>query len=196
MTRVSQPTIPAEFQELSDEELVRRYASKGEDFAFTCLFYRYSHLVYGVCLKYLNDVSTAKDAMQQIFIKLLEELKKHDIAKFKPWLYQVAKNHCFMQMRKSKPEFSSEDIAEMNMEFEDEWHHKVEEERLLDELDRAVKDLSMDQRKCIEFFYLQKMSYAEVSRQTGYDLNKVKSAIQNGKRNIKNRLEALLKIKA
>lgn len=196
MTKVSQPTIPAEYKELSDEELVRRYASKGEHFAFSCLFYRYSHLVYGICLKYLNDVSSAKDAMQQVFIKLLEDLKKHDIDRFKPWLYQVSKNHCLMQLRKKSPEVSSENIGDLSMEFEEEWHHKIEEDKLLDELDRAVKELSMDQRKCIEFFYLQKMSYAEVSRQTGYDLNKVKSAIQNGKRNIKNRLEALVKVKA
>ena len=53
----------------------------------------------------------------------------------------------------------------------------------------AVSRLSEEQKACIEMFYLENKSYAEIVRLTGYDLNYVKSYIQNGKRNLKKMLE-------
>lgn len=181
-----------DYRKLSDEELVHRYASRGEELAFAALFQRYSHLVYGVCLKYLKAVEPAKDATQQIFIKLLDDLKRHSIEYFKAWLYQVAKNHCLMQLRKNDPVIDKE-LQEEIVEFEDEWHQKVKEEKFLNQLEAAVQDLNRKQRVCIRHFYLDGMSYAEVARQTTYDIKEVKSAIQNGKRNLKIKLEGLLK---
>lgn len=183
-----------DYKNFSDEELVNRYASRNEEAAFAALFKRYSHLVYGVCLKYLNSPENAKDATQQIFIKLLEDLKRFDLEYFKAWLYKVAKNHCLMVLRKNNPEVSAE-ISEADMESEEEWHHKVQEEYFLNELEAAIQDLSKEQRICIRHFYLDRMSYAEVARQTTYDIKQVKSAIQNGKRNLKIKLAGLLKEK-
>lgn len=189
-----QKAIPADYKKLSDEDLIQRYAQKNEQAAFTCIFERYGHLVYGVCLKYLKSPDLAKDAMQQIFIKLLEDLKRFDVERFKPWLYTVAKNHCFMQLRKQSMVVDDEKALEEIVEFDDDWHHKIEQENLLNELEKAVRELKSDQRICIDYFYLQKMSYVEVARQTGYDLNRVKSAIQNGKRNLKIKLGSLSKV--
>ena len=180
-----------DYRKLSDEELVLRYAERNEHLAFATLFDRYSHLVYGVCVKHLKDVEGSKDATQQIFIKLLEDLKKFEITHFKAWLYKVARNHCYMILRKDNSEVHKEIDAD-NVEFEDEWHQKVKEEHFLTELENAIQELSKEQRICIRYFYLQKMSYAEVARQANYDLNTVKSAIQNGKRNLKIRLAGLL----
>ncbi len=193
LKKIPQKSVLADYQKLSDEELVHRYAQRGEEVAYNCLFGRYNHLVYGVCLKYLEDVSAAKDTAQQIFIKLLEDLKRFEIEHFKSWLYQVAKNQCLMIIRKDKTQGQKESLDEGIVEFEDEWHHKLEREQLLDELEKAVKGLKTDQRICVEYFYMHKMSYAEIARQTNYDMNRVKSAIQNGKRNLKLKLKPLLK---
>lgn len=187
--------MQGDYKKLSDEELVFRYARRNEQPAITQLFERYGHLVLGVCIKYLKDTEAAKDATQQIFIKLLEDLKRFNIDNFKPWLFQVAKNHCFMQLRKTNPVINTDNIAEQGVEFEDGWHHKIEEEHLLTHLENAVAALNEEQRQCIELFYLQKMSYIEVAAKTGYTLLQVKSAIQNGKRNLKNKLEILRNVR-
>lgn len=184
--------MQSDYKKLSDEELVYRYAQKGEGLAINVLFERYGHLVFGVCLKYLKEPEAAKDAMQQVFIKLLEDLKRFKIDNFKPWLYQVARNYCFMQLRKNNPVVSSdlEFSSEKDMEFEDEWHHKMEREHMLERLEDAVQELNEEQRRCIELFYLEKNTYQEIAEKTGYSLMQVKSAIQNGKRNLKLKLEA------
>lgn len=184
-----------DYKKLTDEELVLRYVERNEHLAFSCIYERYGHLVTGVALKYLKEMEAAKDATQQIFMKLLEDLKKYEVTYFKSWLYQVARNHCLMILRKNNPEVTAE-INEESVEFEDDWHHKVKEDHFLTELENAIQDLKKEQRICIRYFYLQKMSYAEVARQTNYDLNTVKSAIQNGKRNLKIKLAGLLEEKS
>lgn len=179
--------IPGDYKKLSDEELVHRYVHRHEQAAFAALFERYSHLVLGVCLKYLKEPEAAKDATQQIFIKLLEDLKRFEIEHFKAWLYKVAKNYCYMQLRRNTPQIQ-ELSDHADMEFEEDWHHKIEEEHLLERLEDAIKTLNAEQRTCIEQFYLQKKTYAEIAERTQYSILQVKSYIQNGRRNLKIKL--------
>ena len=185
----------ADYKKLSDEELVHRYVHRHEQVAMNFLFDRYGHLVLGVCLKYLQDSEAAKDATQQIFIKLLDDLHRFKIDNFKPWLLQVTRNHCLMQIRSSLKVKSNELESRAVMESDDDWHRKVEEENLYNQLEQAIKDLNREQRTCIEFFYLKKMTYAEISGSTGYTMQEVKSHLQNGKRNLKIKMEALADVR-
>lgn len=184
------PGATTDLRKLSDEELIYRYAQRGEHMAVNSLFERYGHLIYGVCLKYLKNTDAAKDAMQQIFIKLLEDLKRFDIERFKPWLYQVAKNYCFMQLRRSVKVVNNEIVQDEHVEFEDGWHQKIEQEELLNALEKAVDSLNKEQKQCIEMFYMQSMSYQQIAAQNGTTIKQVKSAIQNGRRNLKMKLNA------
>ena len=58
----------------SDNELIAEYKSKGDNAVVGELFKRYSHLVYGVCLKYLKNEDESKDAVLEIFEQLLVDL--------------------------------------------------------------------------------------------------------------------------
>ncbi len=51
--------------------------------------------------------------------------------------------------------------------------------------------LKKEQQKCIQLFYIEKKSYADTCKQTGYSFKEVKSYIQNGKRNLRNILDGL-----
>lgn len=193
--------MPAsDYRKLSDEELVHRYAHRNESLAFNQLFERYGHLVYGVCLNLLKNTEAAKDATQQIFIKLLDDLKRFTITHFKPWLFRVARNHCFMQLRSAAPDTYAlspdEEADRFDMEFEDETHQKIEDERLLNGLEEAMKELNEEQRACINLFYLEKLTYSEISARLGCTLMQVKSHIQNGRRNLKIKMEALRNVQS
>lgn len=156
--------------------------------AMNCLYERYSHLVLGVCFKYLRDGEAAKDATQQIFIKLLEDLKRFEITRFKSWLMQVTRNHCLMHLRHSLPVTNNTITLPEHMEFEEESHHMPEREVLLNELEAAVEELNDAQKACITMFYLQKLTYAAIADSTGFSTSEVKSHIQNGRRNLKLKL--------
>ncbi len=180
---------------LSDKELITEYKHTKNNVFVGILYKRYSHLVLGLSFKYLKDEDEAKDAVMQIFEKLLVDLLKFNIEYFKSWLYSFSKNHCLMILRtkqsKLKKEINLQVHADSFMETETNSHPNRAEEKEVQYslLEQAIEELNEDQRKCIKLFYLKEWSYNEIANETGYSLNEVKSFIQNGKRNLKIKLE-------
>jgi len=178
----------------TDMELLRLYKESGELEYWGELYARYTSLVYGVCLKYLKDRDEAKDAMMQLFEKLVATLLTHDVENFKSWLYITARNHCLMQLRAQKAKPSSISFPEGKQGFSPELvenqfllhlDEEPEMEQNLSKLEKCIDQLVNDQQQCVRLFYLQEKCYKEITGLTGFDLNKVKSYIQNGKRNLK-----------
>lgn len=183
------------YNHFSDNELITEYKTTKNNVFVGILYKRYSHLVLGLSLKYLKDVDEAKDAVMQIFEKLLSDLLKHNIEYFKSWLYTLSKNHCLMILRTKQSRLKKEIDLQVNadsfMETETGLHLNTteEKEKQYTLLEKAIDELNEDQKKCIELFYLKEKSYNQIVELTGYSLNEVKSFIQNGKRNLKIKLE-------
>jgi RNA polymerase sigma-70 factor (ECF subfamily) len=179
-----------------DLELVAQYKQTGDTKFVGELFQRYTHLIFGVCMKYLKDEDEAQDAGMQIFEKLLTDLKKHDIQQFKGWLHMVCKNYCLMQLRAGASKMKrtrelQKDMISL-MESPQDMHLTVEntKEIHLTFMEECLQGLNNEQKICVELFFLQEKSYQEVTEVTNYSMNNVKSYIQNGKRNLKNCVEA------
>ena len=136
-------------------------------------------------MKYFKDEDNSKDAVMQVFEKLLLDLSKHEVQNFKAWLHTVAKNYCLMQLRKKNPETPLTDnlVVENASTLHQEAGPQLEEQLTL--MEEALAQLSEQQKICVDLFYLQEKCYQEISDQTGYTMNEVKSFIQNGKRNLK-----------
>ena len=175
-----------EYKNVSDEELVDLYKKSGALDIVGELYNRYTSLTFGVCLKYLKDREESKDAVMQIFERLIVTLKDHEISQFKGWLYVTARNHCLMQLRAGKNK-KFEEISPFLMESGEDEHLQEgpEIESNLSKLERCIDSLPEEQKQCVQLFYLEKKCYKVITELTGYDLNKVKSYIQNGKRNLK-----------
>ncbi len=185
---------PTHSDSKSDLELIGMYKQTSDLKILGQLYSRYTHLVFGVCLKYLKNSDDSKDAVMQIFEKLIDSLLKHDVQNFKSWLHVTSRNHCLMELRKRKSHkiIASSDFSIVeSMESPLSVHHNDED--LLNEdlllMKKCMEKLSEEQKYCIKLFYLEERSYNEVSLESGYELKKVKSFIQNGKRNIKNCIE-------
>jgi RNA polymerase sigma-70 factor (ECF subfamily) len=170
----------------TDEELLHLYQTTRELEWLSALYLRYASLVYGVCLKYLKDRDNAKDAVMQIHEKLIESLLRHKVSNFRSWLYVNARNHCLMQLR-SRKKMPTEEIPLFLMENGAEQHLEVDVvlEESIGKLEKCIETLEGAQQQCVRLFYLQEKCYKEVASETGFDLNQVKSYIQNGKRNLK-----------
>jgi RNA polymerase sigma-70 factor (ECF subfamily) len=175
----------------SDQEIIARYKTDHDPEWIGILFERYTHLVLGICLKYLKREEDSKDAVMQIFENLIEDLLNHRVDHFKSWLYTLTRNHCLMQLRKAQSvnryrEAELNKIRESIMESSDEMHLNNEKDldHMLEELSIGIAMLSKEQSECIELMYLKEKSYKEIASLTGYNLKQVKSYIQNGKRNL------------
>lgn len=178
---------------LPDQQLIQEYKSTGNLSVLGRLYERYMALVYGVAFKYLKNREDSKDVVMHLFEKLSSELQNHDVRNFKSWLYVMTRNYCLMQIRARKSVGKEELRKELeeNMEYSIEPHPMEEDsvEASKKALTDCLKKLLEQQRKCVRLFYLEEMSYRQIVEVSGYDLKKVKSYIQNGKRNLKICLE-------
>jgi RNA polymerase sigma-70 factor (ECF subfamily) len=185
--------ISGKHQDKSDEELLLLYRRTGQLEQLGELYSRYMPLVYGVSLKYLQDREEAMDSVMQIFEKLVAELPRHQVKSFKSWLYVITKNHCLMTLRAKKTDSKrKEEIkrAQDFMESDDEMHPLDRDDPVPEKaLKECIGELKEEQRKCIELFYFQEHCYKEISEQLRMEEKKVKSHLQNGKRNLKICLE-------
>ena len=169
-----------------DQLLLTEYRKTGSLEVLGQLYGRYMHLVYGLCLKYLKDEEQSKDAVMQIFEQLISKLKVHEVSNFKSWLYSLARNYCLMELRSSaRHEFVQ--MEDNFMEKDAFVHLDIDDtrERKLSVMEKCIEKLPAEQKDTINLFYLEQKCYKDISDITGYDLNKVKSYIQNGKRNLK-----------
>lgn len=190
---------PNRAQPTTDAEFVASYKATGDLELLGNLYERHMELVYAVCFKYLRDEAESKDAVMQLFEQLIVDLRRHEVTNFKSWLHSVARNHCLMHLRSRRVRVGEGDTELID---EDRPTHEalavwpeaagfgedetaLDVERHLNRLPDALHRLPDPQRVCIDLFYLQQKSYAEVADLTGYDLKQVKSYLQNGRRNLK-----------
>ncbi len=169
-----------------DDELVLSYKKTRNLEILGELYQRYMDLVYGVCLKYLKDPEIAKDSVLSIFEELVSKLQKHEVSYFKGWLYQLSKNHCLMILRSEK-KFSKAQIDVSLMQSEEMVHlnGELEKEENFKHMHYCIGQLQSEQKAVLELFYLNGKCYNEIVSQTGIEWNKVRSFIQNGRRNLK-----------
>lgn len=176
---------------MSDKELIERYRYSFDNAYIGNLFQRYSHMLFGICLKYMKDEERAKDAVMEVFEKVLKDLKRHEVSNFRTWVYSVTKNYCLMQLRKDRTlDNRYEGFAYLSQQImeEDVVEHLNDEdtqEETDKRLTRAIETLSEEQRECIRLFFFEKKSYDEIQTLTGFNYKQVKSFLQNGKRNLK-----------
>ncbi|HKZ66970.1 MAG TPA: sigma-70 family RNA polymerase sigma factor, partial [Chitinophagaceae bacterium] len=94
------------YNHITDQELLQNYQNDHNSEWLGLLLQRYTLLLLGVCMKYLKNEEEAKDSVQQIFLKVIQELQKYKVEYFKSWLYMVAKNHCLMKLRDRQSKIS------------------------------------------------------------------------------------------
>lgn len=174
----------------TDRELLAGFKKDGNSDQLGELYSRYLHLVYGVCLKYFSETEKSKDAVIEIYEKIQNEIVNHEVKNFKSWLYIVTKNYCLMELRKTKSEkivlFENENALSGFMESEPVLH-PLDNEQLNNEkkLNDCIKKLKNEQKNCIRYFYFENKCYREISELLKTTEKKVKSYLQNGKRNVK-----------
>jgi len=186
--------------ERSDESLAQEYRATEEQQVLGVLYSRYLELIYGLCLQYFKNAARAEDATLDIYEELRLKLLKHQVDNFRPWLYRLARNYCLMVLRRSASHMTMtsssvathHELDPADMQLADTSHlegEAIEKEALLLALESCTEALPVNQSDCIRRFYLNGESYADIASTLACTVGKVRSAIQNGRRNLKICLE-------
>ena len=169
---------------MSEEQIIQQYKLTGDQQHLSQLYKPYMTLIYGTCLKYLKNPSKAEDAVMDIYLSLVDKVIKHDIKKFSSWIYRLSVNHCLEQLRSSQRIRDRKNEAE-HMYSEQIFHpDDVTIESKIKIMAGCIDNLNDSQKRCINLFYYEKMSYKDIADQLSMSYTNVRSAIQNGRRNI------------
>ena len=179
------------YSSLSDEDLILLYKKEKSNLIMDNIYKRYGHLLLAIAIKYVRNREEAQDIVMNLFEKLGDKIAKHDIQNFKSWLHTILKNECLMHLRKTKKINSTttiENLENVVSELDSEEFYQTKE-KVFNQLESSLAELKNEQRKSVELFYLENKSYVEIAEILNISLNNVKSAIQNGKRMLKLKME-------
>lgn len=176
----------------SDSGLLSRFQATGKASDLLPLYQNHAEFIYAIALKYLRTPQRAEDAGAEIWSVLLEKLPKHEVSNFKSWLHTTVRNHCLMQLRKEKRDPIAQTAPEL-MQSENFAHLKEDTSNVPADtrpLHHCIKQLKEEQRRCINLFYLREgETYQTIAKALSLSVGKVRSHLQNGRRNLKICLE-------
>ncbi len=104
--------------ERTDEELMKQYIT-GNPTAFEELALRYEKLILNFAYPYFRNIPQSEDIVQEVFVRVVESKDKYNPDKpFKPWIYQIARNRIYDELRRKKRwslrMFQSKDTDELS----------------------------------------------------------------------------------
>lgn len=174
------------YHQLSDTDLIDSFRRKANNKLLEEIYFRFSHLVLGTCMKYLKNEQDAEDCSMHIFEKLPNLIVRQPIDHFSSWLYRVVVNECLQTIRKTKR--NNETLYLDNLITED-TDEDYTTDMAIGLISQFVTELKHEQQQCVTEFYLNRKSYQQIAEENDWTVKQVKSAIQNGKRNLRLKYE-------
>ena len=171
---------------------------------FDSIVRQYGPMVYGTCIRILNDPDKAEDATQETFIAAFRALPRFRGENLRSWLLTIAVNRCRDELRSPyrRRNVSLESLTEAG-DPEGPWASKEpspEEHALGSELSsqvqQALQYLPPDQRTVVTLVDLQGLDYSEAAAVTGASLGTVKSRLSRGRDRLRHLLRPLLELPA
>lgn len=188
-------------QARTPEELWHSCRECGVEEDCSALIQQFTHLVYGVALKYLASEADRRDVVQEVFANLFAMQAPGAVRDFPAFVFQTARNVAVSAYRRHR---KGPILVEESAFFDKKEDGRVENEGFLRQLGQddvskkkallpeAMKSLTPEQRQCIVLFFHEELSYNEISEQTGLSYKQVKSHLQNGKRMLHKVLSQLM----
>ncbi len=151
----------------------------GDQQALAELYDRYSHVVYGVALRVLQDTGAAEDVLQDIFLQLWRKPDAFDSSRgsLSAWLAVIARHRSIDHLRKRRPETELEEcVIVSGTDLRDE----TERSLVIEKVRVVMNEMSPDQRTAMEMAFFQGLTHTEIAEKTGEPLGTIKTRIRSG----------------
>ena len=153
-------------------------AQKGDLEAFNQLVLLYQDMIFGLTSRILGDANSAEDITQDTFLAAYRSLPGFRKGSFRSWLYRIATNACFDELRRRKSH------PLLSLEYEDEAEEillpiydlprsgnlpekEYERHELKQAVQQAINQLDADQRAVVTLVDLQDFDYQEAAQILG-----------------------------
>jgi RNA polymerase sigma-70 factor (ECF subfamily) len=180
----------SQLNHLTNERLVLQLQGGDLD-ALGALYDRHRFMVYRTALAITNDVETASDLLQDVFLRMYRFSHRIDPQRpLEPWLYRVTVNLAYTWMnRRNRMLRCLQEIAEwMSRERKSTPHLQAERHEEWRWVQQAVASLPMSQRVVVVMYYINDLSLQEIADILEIPVGTVKSRLYYGRRALKNKL--------
>ena len=165
----------------SDEFLIQQFRS-GNNTAFDILLKRYQSKVFSYIMQLVKDHDLANDIFQEVFIKVVINLKKesyHHEGKLLSWILRISHNQVIDHFRKSSkmpyvgrsssnPDFDIFSVLKLeDSSIED----VMINDQILKDIRLLIHELPQDQKEVVKMRFFMKMSFKEIAEKTGVSIN-------------------------
>lgn len=165
---------------MNDLDILLSRCRQGDALAWEALVRRYQGRIYGFALHYLRDPEEARDAAQEIFIKMYRHLSSiRDGRTFLPWMLRLARNGCLdrIRNRKARPHdfLASADDAVEHASLDPSPEESMIEAARRSLLYRALATLNSANREIVLLKDIEQLKLEDISTRLGVPLGTVKS---------------------
>jgi RNA polymerase sigma-70 factor (ECF subfamily) len=178
--------------QLNDNELIQLF-QQGNTRAFDALIDRHQERIYNAILFMVKDSYLAEDLIQDIFIKIINNLKLNkynDEGKFLPWALRIAHNFCVDHFRKVKrtPTIKTsddQDLFEIIKHSDHPADYKMTRTQTHRNIQELVDLLPEEQREIIVLRHYANLSFKEIAQMTNCSINTALGRMRYGLINLR-----------
>lgn len=173
----------------SDDELIQAAEDlkKGSAEAFHILYNKYQQNIYRFCLRMLGDSMLAKDAFQEIFIKVYENRKNFRGNNFAAWLYTIARNTCLNHIRARREHEVFDEI------YHGEMRAPQNDIGMRQFIEKSIAQLPISLREALILREYEERSYQEIADILGIDLSLAKVRVHRARLLLRKMLQPIVK---
>lgn len=176
----------AETEDRSDAVLLKRL-KKGDRAAFDELFRRYERQLLGYLINMFSDIEFARDICQDAFLKLLKRpplfLAGADL---KPWLFRVARNLAFDQLKRNRRQSALDDIQIPPSEGTPADDYQLRDD--IADLRRCLQQLTPELREVVSMRIYGNLTFREISETTKIPLGTALWRMQRAIKELRQRI--------
>ena len=192
MVRMRIPMFLNSIASLSDEELMKRVASKDDDRAFDELYHRHARRVMGFLLRQLGDSERAADLVQDAFLRLWSSRERYLSGKcFSTWLFSIAYNLLKNEYRRSgySIEYAEHVINSTTEEQDDDLDVRLDDRMFDAALRQELSLLDAESRLLFSLRFEEEMTVPQIAEVMKIPEGTVKSRQHTIIRNLKQKLK-------
>ena len=178
--------------QLTDNELIQLF-QQGNPRAFDVLIDRHQERIFNAINFMVKDIYLAEDLIQDIFIKIIDNLKLgkyNDEGKFLPWALRIAHNYCVDHFRKVKrtPTIKTsddQDLFEIIKHTDHPADYKMTRSQTHRDIQELVDLLPEEQREIIVLRHYANLSFKEIAQMTNCSINTALGRMRYGLINLR-----------
>lgn len=173
-------------QNLSEHDILLRLQS-GDEYAFRILYERYSRLIYGNIMRFINDESVADDLLQDVFVKIWEHRASiNPDLSFSAYLFTCSRNMVFNFKRRLKLEIESAiHLAYDSTEFAESVDHIIHKKEIQTLIENVISQLPLQRQRIFRMCKLDGKSYQEVAEELQISVSTVRDHIVKANKFVK-----------